>query len=237
MGDFNNMSASKQIKIFIAGDSTAATKDPSKYPETGWGQVINLYFNDEVCIRNFAKNGRSSKSFIDEGLLDQIAAEIQEGDYLFIQFGHNDEKDKPAVHTDPQTTFKEYLTRYIDCARNVKATPVLLTPVHRRNFDENGKINNTHGEYPQAMRELSKEKGVTLLDITEASRVFFEQLGVEKTKEILLWLKPGENPNYPNGVQDNTHFSEYGAKKIAGLVIEQIKNTESLKDLAAKIKE
>lgn len=224
-----------QISIFIAGDSTASNKNANVYPETGWGQIIEQLFNKDVCVKNYAINGRSSKSFIEEGVLDKIADEIRENDYLLIQFGHNDKKyNDPMRYTDPKTTYKEYLTRYIDCARHAKAFPILLTPVNRRDFDDAGRIINTHGDYPEAMRELSVDKDVPLLDITKASKDLFEKLGIEKTKEIFLWLEPGENKNYPDGVKDNTHFSEIGAKRIAELIVEEIKNTASLKDLAKK---
>lgn len=229
-------SSQSGTRIFIAGDSTAADKLPEKRPETGWGQVIGQFFRENVRICNYAKNGRSTKSFVDEGLLAAIASDIGEKDYLFIQFGHNDEKDDPIRHTDPETTYKQYLTRYIECARSRKAFPVLLTPVQRRSFDDGGKIEESHGRYPGAMRELALEEGVPLLDISEASKDFFEALGPGKTKEVLLWLKPGEHPNYPLGVQDNTHFCENGAICIAELIIKGIKSSAGLRRLAEFIK-
>lgn len=224
------------IKIFVAGDSTAADKQPDKRPETGWGQVIGRFFNEDVQIRNYAINGRSSKSFVDEGNLKEIAAEIGENDYLFIQFGHNDEKDVVELHTDPQRTFKQCLAEYVTCARIAKAFPVLLTPVQRRFFNEQGGIVNTHGQYPAAMRELAREMQVPLLDLSEVSKNFFESLGDEESKRIFLWLKPGESPNYPEGVQDNTHFCEYGAIEIARLIIEEIRKVDGLKDLTLRFK-
>jgi len=212
------------ITIFIAGDSTAANKTPEVYPESSWGEAIGQFFNEKVRISNHAMNGRSSKSFVDEGRLQAILDQIKEGDYLFIQFAHNDEKEQdPTRYTDPRTTYKQYLRMYIDGARAKRAIPVLLTPVNRR-FFENGKIINTHREYYRAMKELAEEMSVPLIEVCEKRRVLFERTGEEKTKEIFLWVKPGEYPNYPNGKQDNTHFSTKGAVEIAKLVVDGIKN-------------
>lgn len=212
----------KKIKVFIAGDSTAATKTPDKKPETGWGEKITEFFSNHVEFLNFALNGRSSKSFIDEGHLQKIANLISSGDFLFIQFGHNDEKADPELHTDAFSTYKSYLKKYIDVARNANAVPVLLTSIHRRNFNKDGIIQDTHGDYPIAMRELAIDSDVILIDMSKKSRLLFNKLGPEKTKEIFLWLAPNESANYPEGVQDNTHFNENGAKEIATLVVENI---------------
>lgn len=212
----------KKIKVFIAGDSTAATKTADKKPETGWGERIAELFSNNVEFVNFALNGRSSKSFIAEGHLHRIADLISSGDFLFIQFGHNDEKPDLELYTDAFTTYKSYLKKYIEVAKNANATPVLLTSIQRRNFNDDGTIQDTHGDYPIAMRELAMESNVTLIDMGEKSRILFNTLGPEKTKEIFLWVAPNESTNYPEGVQDNTHFSENGAKVIASLVVEGI---------------
>jgi lysophospholipase L1-like esterase len=212
----------EKIIVFIAGDSTAASKLPEKRPETGWGEMIPKFFSDEVEFENHAVNGRSSKSFIDEGRLEKILDAIGEGDFLFIQFGHNDEKEDIERRTEPFTTYKEYLSAYIDGARKKNANPVLLTSVQRRAFNEDGRINDTHGDYLVAMRELAQDKGVPLIDIAKKSKMLFEKLGQEKTKDIFLWCEPGECENYPEGVKDNTHFSDKGAKVVAELVYEGI---------------
>lgn len=212
----------KNIKIFTAGDSTAATKQEDKRPETGWGEKIIEFIPEGVEVCNIAANGRSTKSFMDEGRLKQILGSIGSGDFLFIQFSHNDEKEKPELHTEPFTTYKENLAIYVNSAREKGATPILLTPVCRRSFDENGKIVNTHGDYPAAMKEAAGELNVPLLDISARSKKLFDELGVEKSKEIFLWVKKGESENYPDGVEDNTHFCTYGAKEIARLIAEEI---------------
>lgn len=216
------------MNIFIAGDSTASNKAIDKKPEMGWGEALDKFFSNEVSIKNHATNGRSSKSFIDEGRLNTILAEIKEHDYLFIQFGHNDQKDDEERFTDPYTTYKDYLTQYIEGAREKGAIPILLTSICRRDFISDGTLKNTHGAYPDAMKELAKEQNVPLIDMTIKTKIFFESLGEEKTKEIFLWLAPGEHENYPNGVEDNTHLHEKGALAVAQLVVEGIEELNLL---------
>jgi lysophospholipase L1-like esterase len=211
------------MRLFIAGDSTAATKQADRKPETGWGEKIAVFFPNEVEVCNFAANGRSSKSFINEGRLQNILDTAGEGDCLFIQFGHNDEKDSAELNTDPYTTYQSNLSIYIDKARDQDMFPILLTPVQRRHFLEHGKLQNTHRNYPDAMRKLAKQLSVPLIDMTAISGEYFEKLGPDKSKELFLWANPGECPNYPNGVQDDTHFNENGAIQIARLIVEDIR--------------
>lgn len=226
---------SRNIKIFIAGDSTAATKQPDKKPETGWGERLPDFFTDQVEFDNKAANGRSSKSFINEGRLQQVADAIREGDFFFVQFGHNDEKPKEEVHTDPSTTYKDCLKQYIEVARQAGAYPVLLNSIHRRAFDDAGRIKDSHGSYPSAVRELANELSVPFIDMTERSRRLLEETGEEPSQAFFLWLQPGENPNYPEGVQDNTHFSENGALAMARLVADGIRELQ-LQPLAQLLK-
>lgn len=213
----------KPVIIFLAGDSTVSNYPNSLFPRSGWGQVLPTMLDNEVTIRNFAKRGRSSKSFIQEGRLNSILNSIQKGDYLFIQFGHNDEKvNYPKLFTDPDTTYKSYLKQYIDGARKKGAIPVLITPVQRFSFSSDGRALDTHGRYPAAMKALAKEQNVPVIDLASKSKTLYQQLGAVKTKKLFLWLKAGEYPNYPQGVKDPTHFQEYGAAQIAKLVIEGI---------------
>lgn len=154
------------INIFLAGDSTVSIYDSSVAPRTGWGQVLGDYMNKKVLVQNQATSGRSSKSFIDEGRLRKISDLIEKGDYLFIQFGHNDNKPDKERHTEPFSSYKRYLKKYIQHARNKQAVPVLITPVQRRSFDENNIFKETHGDYPLAMRQLAKQYEVPLIDLT-----------------------------------------------------------------------
>jgi lysophospholipase L1-like esterase len=220
----------EQITVFLAGDSTVTDGSPEGNPFCGWGQMLPSFFRHDVAVANHATGGRSSKSFIGEGRLAPIAEELKEGDFLFIQFGHNDQKTDETRHTDPSTTYPEYLSKYIEAARAKKATPVLVTSVHRRYFDEAGKLKDSHGAYLDAVRQLAEKEGIPLIDLAEKSKRLFEEIGPEGTKSMFLWGHRGEWMNYSGGVRDNTHFQEQGGLKIAGLVVEGIRenNLQSL---------
>jgi lysophospholipase L1-like esterase len=216
-----------KITIYLAGDSTVSNYSITSAPRKGWGQVIGEMFNENIIIKNEAVSMRSSKSFIHEGRLREILKNIEKGDYLFIQFGHNDEKkDDPKRYTDPETTYKSYLKQYIDGARKKGAIPVLITPVERRRFSADGMPLDSHGKYPSAMKELAREENVPIIDLAAKSKELYERLGPQKTKMVFMWIDAGINPNYPNGIKDNTHFQQYGAYQIAYLVIEGINELE-----------
>lgn len=217
------MSSAEQITLFLAGDSTVTDSSEDGFPFCGWGQMLPVFFKHDVAVANHAVGGRSSKSFITEGRLDAILEELKEGDYLFIQFGHNDQKPDEARYTDPGTTYPEHLRKYIEAARSRKATPVLITSVQRRYFDAAGKLKDTHGAYLEAVRKLAGEEGVPLIDLADKSKRLFEELGPEGTKSVFLWGAPGEWMNHSGGIQDNTHFQERGGLRIAELVVEGIR--------------
>lgn len=209
----------RRATIFVAGDSTAATWPANVMPKAGWGQALPAFLDPRVVdVANRALSGASSKSFVQAGLLDRILADIRPGDYLFISFGHNDQKTDDR-HTDPYTTFQQYLSMYVDGARARRARPVLITPVERRRFDAAGHAYASHGDYPAAMLALAASTGVPVVDLTAASMQLWDSLGVGGTKDIFLWQDPGENPNFPDGVQDNTHFQAHGAIEVARLVV------------------
>jgi lysophospholipase L1-like esterase len=206
-------SAATPVHVYIAGDSTASTYVSSLAPRTGWGQALPVFLTPNAVAVNVARSGASSKSFIDLGRLDHILALIRKGDYLLISFGHNDEKiEDPARYTEPSTTYKSYLSQYIDKSRAKGAIPVLLTPVERRRFTTAGVISPTHGAYPAAMRELAAAKRVPLVDLTASSTALWNRAGVEGTKKYFMQLAAGQYPNYPDGSQDNTHFQAAGAR-------------------------
>jgi len=208
--------------LFLAGDSTVSDQASGKFPLAGWGQMIGYYFTSGIAVSNHARSGRSSKSFITEGRLNRMWKELKAGDYLFVQFAHNDEKNNDGG-TEPFTTYQQYLGEYIDGARERGAHPVLVAPMHRRFFDENGNIRNTHGDYIEAMRQLAERENVPFLDLAAKSKRYFEELGEERTKEVFFWAEPNRYPNFPEGAKDNTHFTEEGAVAIAGLVVECIR--------------
>ena len=201
--------------IYIIGDSTVEDNTP---PFRGWGWALPDYVAPGVQVANHAMSGRSSLSFMNEGRFAPVEEGMQPGDLLLIQFGHNDEKDDAERHTDPASTFPRQLSRYIDAAIARGAQPVLMTPVCRRFFVGADSILYTHGEYPAAIRKLAAERGIPLLDLKKASRALYLSLGEDKTAELFVRLAPGEHPDFPDGHDDKTHFNANGARVIAGLV-------------------
>ena len=211
----------KRIKIFMAGDSTMSIKETKAYPETGWGMPFVYFWDSTVTVINKAKNGRSTKSFINEGLWKSIMDEASEGDYVFIEFGHNDEVPTKANYTT-ESEFKTNLNRFIDEAKVKKMIPVLLTPVARRKFDSTGTLQETHLVYSQLVREVAAAQHVLFIDMDRKSQQLLQQLGAENSKLLFLQLKPGEHPNYPDGKDDNTHFNELGARLMAQIVLKEV---------------
>lgn len=213
--------AKEPVTVFIAGDSTAANKAENKRPETGWGEQLQKRFEEKrVRVDNHAANGRSTRTFISEGRWQSLIDKVKEGDYVLIQFGHNDEsKDKGDRYTPPDD-FRHNLERFVAEVRAKKATPVLLTPVMRRRFDKDGKFYDTHGEYPDLTRRVAAEQKVALIDMHRLSEKVLVKYGPEESRKLFLQLKEGENPNYPKGVEDNTHFSPLGADLMAGLAVD-----------------
>ena len=208
--------------IFWAADSTVAFNSIRTYPQTGIGQVFGLFVKSGTEIKNYAINGRSTKSFLDEGRLDQIREEIKAGDFLFIQFGHNDEKQAdPNRYTDPFGAYKANLNIYIAAAREAGAYPVLITPLERRCFEEDGTLGNgEHGDYVKAMRECAEENQVPLIDLNAKSRKVLEQAGNEESKKYYMNLQPGIYESHPEGLCDNTHL-QYAGAVVFGTCIAQ----------------
>ncbi|QQQ79354.1 rhamnogalacturonan acetylesterase [Saccharothrix sp. 6-C] len=218
-------SAASPVHVYVAGDSTASTYVSSSAPRAGWGQALPVFLTPDAVVVNVAKSGAGSKSFVDLGRLDHILARIKPGDRLLISFGHNDEKiEDPARYTEPSTTYKSYLSQYVDKSRAKGAVPVLVTSAERRRFTDAGVISPTHGAYPAAMRELAAAKRVPLVDLTASSTALWNRAGVEGTKEHFLHLAAGQHPDYPDGVQDNTHFQAFGAIEVARLVATSLRD-------------
>lgn len=259
-------SSRKQTTIFMIGDSTMADKDISKgSPERGWGMVLQGFFTEDIVVDNHARNGRSSISFRNEGLWKTVLERIKPGDYVFIQFGHNDEKlDKPNSirHTDPGSTFDEILEKYVRETREKGGIPVLFNCVERRNFFDARKaelqkntasaaeknagaddetlrdtkygdeVVNTeylvpthytvHGDYTVAPRLVAKRLEVPFIDATHISKIMEQDHGVVGSRKLHVWLKPGEVASIPDGRRDNTHYSVYGARTIAALLIDAV---------------
>ena len=209
----------RPIHIFMIGDSTMANKSERAMPETGWGQVLHYYFNDSVVVDNHAVNGRSSKSFIDQGRWDRVIEQVQPGDYVIIQFGHNDEKPDEKRHTDPYTTFVDNLKRFINETKEKQGIPVLCTSIVRRHFNDKGKLIDTHGEYIEATRLVAKETGVYFIDMEAETKKVVEKYGPEKSKELFMFIPSGVYPNRNKGVADSTHLTQMGAFTFASLAI------------------
>ncbi|MGO4259740.1 rhamnogalacturonan acetylesterase [Lysobacter sp. TAB13] len=220
-----NAIAADAPTLHLAGDSTIAVKREEKRPETGWGEAIGEAFADgRVRIDNRAMNGRSTRTFIDEGrwqaLLDTVAA----GDYVLIQFGHNDQsRNKPDRYTPP-ADYRSNLERFVDQTRARGATAILLTPVARRRFDPAGAVAHSHGEYPDIVRAVAAEREVALIDLERRSEAVLAWQGAEDSKRLFLWLRPGDSANYPDGLQDDTHFSPQGARCMAAEVADGLRS-------------
>jgi lysophospholipase L1-like esterase len=222
----------KKITIWMCGDSTMSIKETKAYPETGWGMPFVYFWDSTVTVVNKAKNGRSTQSFINEGLWKSVIDNAVEGDYVFIQFSHNDEVPTKKTYTTPDQ-FRGNLVRYITETRAKKAIPVLFTSVSRRKFDSTGHALETHAEYSAIAREVAANQRVTLIDMDKRTMALYEQVGVEHSKLLFLQLKPGQHPNYPEGKEDNTHFSELGARLVAEIALEEIR--KQLPELAERV--
>lgn len=194
--------------IFLLGDSTVC--DQPREPYSSWGQMLTAFFKPEIAVANHAESGESLRSSFGAKRLDKVLSLLQKDDYVLIQFGHNDEKEK-GEGVGALTTYKASLKKYVEAIRAKGGVPVLITPMHRRTFDENGKITNSHGDYPKAVREAAKEENVALIDLTEMSKEFYEALGKEKSS---VAFKEG----------DGTHHSKYGSYELAKMIVEGIKN-------------
>ncbi|MBD2724503.1 glycosyl hydrolase family 28 protein [Hymenobacter armeniacus] len=217
--------AEPQTQIFLVGDSTMSDKPDLSKPERGWGMEFGQYFDHQVVIRNTAVNGRSTKSFLREGRWAKVLEGLKPGDWVFIQFGHNDSKAEDSVRSAPaQTLYRQLLTKFVQEAKQKGANPVLLTPVGRRYFDDAGKRKDDHGEYPGVVREVAKAQKVPLIDLHEKSWAMYSAMGEQGTRPLFWSYQNGYyQPNpVPPAKNDNTHFSEYGATRVAQLVAQDV---------------
>ena len=208
------------MKIYLCGDSTAASYSDKQAPLTGWGQMLPLFLPG-VPVENRAMAGRSTKSFLSEGRLQKIETEIQPGDLLLIQFTHNDNNDLVWRHTDPWTSFVNNLSIFIDTALLHQARPVLMTPICGRCWRD-GALQESHGEYPAAIRALAAKRNVPLIDLYEKSFALVRSLGDEESKKLYLHVKKGAYPAYPNGSADDTHTQRAGAEAFARMTAEAL---------------
>lgn len=207
--------------IFLTGNSTVV--DQEMEPWASWGQMFTAFLKPQIAVANFAESGETLKGFIWEKRFDKIASMIKPGDYLFMEFAHNDQKPGPA-HVDPYTTYDEYLMKFVNLARENGATPVLVTSTNRRKFDENGEIENTLEEYPDAVRQLAEKENVFLVDLNAMSKELYEALGVEGSKNAFVHYPAGTFEGQDEPLADNTHFNTYGAWQLAKCIVQGIKD-------------
>lgn len=214
------VSVSNATTVFLAGDSTVT--DQTNEPYAAWGQMLPRFFNAGVAIANHAESGETLLAFRHEHRLDKILNQIRSGDYLFIQFTHNDQKPG-ANHLDPFTTYQEQLKYYIGEARTRGAIPVLVTSMNRRTFDGAGKITNSLGDYPEAVRQIARSEKVALIDLAAMSQVFYETLGPDRSIRAFVHYPAGTFPGQDKELKDDTHFNSYGAYELARCVVEGIR--------------
>lgn len=210
----------------MIGDSTMCMYGPERAPLTGWGMPFATFFDSTVQIDNRARGGRSTRTFISENRWQPVSDSMQAGDYVLIQFGHNDEA-KEEKYKDRYTTPEDYrknLVRFITETRNKNAFPVLITPVSRMRFDKEGKALETHIEYSAIVMDVAQQQNVPVIDLDKESRELYQKLGPEATKLLFMQLEPGEHPFYPEGSKDNTHFNEMGARRMAEIVLADIRS-------------
>ena len=242
---FSAFKADRVTTVFMIGDSTMANKSlTGGNPERGWGHMLPGFFSEDILIDNHAVNGRSSKSFIDEGRWEKVISKVKKGDYVFIQFGHNDEKADSTRHTDPGTTFDANLRRFVNETRAKGGIPVLFNSIVRRNFIrpqdkdmnkdarkvpgeealpvEGNTLFDTHGAYLESPRNVAKELGVAFVDMNKITHDLVGGLGPVESKKLYMWVPVNTVPALPKGREDNTHLNVYGARLIAGLTVDAI---------------
>jgi len=230
----------KCITIFTIGDSTMADKaTDNEKQERGWAMMLQGFFPKGVEVDNHALNGYSSKSFIDKGKWQAVLDKLKPGDYVIIQFGHNDEKSNPDRHTDPGTTFDDNLRRFVDETRAKGAIPILMNSIVRRKFHqdknavaaddnrvsqlrraaEGDTLIDTHGAYLISPRRVAEEKGVVFVDANRITHDLIQPMGPEDSKRLFMWIEPGKYKAYAQGRQDDTHLNVFGARTICRALI------------------
>ena len=221
------ISAAAQDKIVLRlmGDSTMADKDLSyENPERGWGQRLKSHVDTNVIVANYAQNGRSTKSVQTLGIWDNVKKDLKAGEYLFIQFGHNDSKESDTTrYAAPFGAYQDNIRLFVDYALSVGAKPVLFTPVSRRWFDDKGNLKvNCHGDYPAAVMQVAEEYGLPLIDANKVTQQWLMSLGDEPSRKYYMWVDKGTNPRHPDGKIDNTHTNVAGARQIVNLLLPEI---------------
>ncbi|MCD7936663.1 MAG: rhamnogalacturonan acetylesterase [Tannerellaceae bacterium] len=202
--------------IFLAGNSTVV--DEGQEPWCGWGQVFPSFFTEKIAIANYAESGQAANTFVSSKRLAKMLTKVKPGDFLLIEFGHNDQK-QTGEGKGPYSSYKSDLKHILREALAKGVQPILVTPMHRRRFDEHGKVVNTHGEYPNAMKQLAEEEQIPLIDLNSMSQILYEAWGVEGSKQGFVHYPAGTFPGQDQPLEDNTHFNVYGAFQIAQCIL------------------
>ncbi|MFT3752406.1 MAG: rhamnogalacturonan acetylesterase [Paludibacter sp.] len=229
---------SRPVHVFMAGDSTMANKVLSKsgtdsvtgqkweepFRERGWGMLLPKFFNEKVVIDNLAQNGRSTRTFIQQGWWEKIISNVQKGDYVIIQFAHNNgAKDKPDRYTSPED-YRANLLRFVHEVKAKGGKPIICASIMRRKFDKDGKLLDTHGVYPVISREVAKAEKIPLIDMQKLTTDWLVKEGVDASKQYFHKIPAdGSSKLYPKGLDDNTHLNEKGARIVAGFFVAEIK--------------
>lgn len=229
----NSPSGKNPVTVYTIGDSTMADKIAGAAPETGWCQALRSFVDSTVCLKNRAANGRSTKSFLAEKRWKAITDSLKRGDFVIIQFGHNDEKIQDTTrYTEPHTSYRQNLARFVRETRDKGATPILCTSIVRRKF-ENGYLVDSHGDYPLVTRQLAAEMNVPLVDLQLLTAGAVTAMGEEDSKKMFLWTPPSEK--YPQGRKDDTHLCREGANLVARLAAQQLRQYGSTPGLSGRI--
>lgn len=217
------------MKIIFLGDSTMQFNDETTFPQVGWPQALYEKINSDIEIYNFAKNGRSTKTFIEEGIFDKALEVIDDTSKVVIEFGHNDSHDyDPKTYTRPDYEYRDNLAYMINKAREKGAYVILLTPIYRRWFNEDGSIKDgCHQGYREAGLKLATELGIDSIDMTSLTKKMLSELGVKDSRELFMNFDKGIYPNYPDGLDDNTHLRLAGAKKIRDIFLNEVKDNKN----------
>jgi lysophospholipase L1-like esterase len=211
--------AQRRITLYLIGDSTMADKpDPEHNPERGWGQALPQFLDAGAVVQNHAVNGRSTKSFIAEGRWDSVRTRLRAGDYVLIQFGHNDQKVEDSTrYTNPYTGYRRNLERFVAESRAKGATPIVLSSIVRRKFNASGVLEDTHGVYPWVARTVARETGAPFVDLQLLTEDLVVRAGPVQSKRLYVWVEQGQYPAFPQARQDDTHLSPAGATEVARL--------------------